>query len=90
MTKQQLLKELLEQRKKSLNKNSKWYSQDIADYKENISKLSVKDLESRLEMFNAFSDPKSQFNKMANAEMKLMNKGGMYNIGNMKPTNCLD
>mgnify|MGYP001768575897 CR=1 FL=1 len=88
--KKQLINQVVASFKKSLNPNSKWYAQDLADFKARVSQLSVKELQEKAERLGAFYNPNSLLNRTANAEIKRMSKGGMFNVGNMKPENCLD
>lgn len=88
--KSSLVNQLVANFKKTLNPSSKWFAQDVADFKANVSRLSVKELEQKLGRFTALNDEKSTFNKTVKAEVKLMDKSGLFNVSSMKLENCLD
>ena len=85
-----LVNQLVANFKRTLNPSSKWFAQDVADFKANVSRLSVKELEQKLGRFNAMNDEKSTFNKAVKKEVRLMDKSGLFNVSNMKPANCMD
>lgn len=79
---------LIENFRNSLNKKSKWYDSDLAEFKNNLDKVSESKI---LEMYNnmiAFNS--KSFEKFVEKEEQKLLKGGMYNINNLKPKNCLD
>ena len=88
--KNSLVNQLVSNFKKTLNSTSKWFAQDVADFKANVSSLSVKELEQKLSRFTAMTDEKSTFNKVVKKEVSLMNNSGLFNVSNMKAVNCLD
>jgi hypothetical protein len=88
--KNSLITQLVATFKRTLNPSSKWFNQDVADFKANVSRLSVKELENKLGRFTALNDEKSSFNKSVKKEVKLMEREGMFNVSNIKPNNCLD
>jgi hypothetical protein len=81
-------KELLENYKKTLSKSSKWYNQDIEDFKQNLDKCSKTKLKEMYNNMIAFNSEEFE-NKIKEEENKLM-KAGMYNITKMQPVNMLD
>ena len=74
--------------KNRLNKNSKWYNDDVADFKSNLNKCS----DSRIkEMYsNSIAFDSKSFEKFVEKEERKLLKAGMYNMSNLKPQNCLD
>ena len=85
-----LVNELVANFKKTLKPSSKWFAQDVEDFKSNVEKLSVDELQIRWGNMNAMRNENSSFNKAIRAEEKKMLKSGMFNVGCMKPENCLD
>jgi len=75
---------------KTLNPKSKWLKQDIAEYKANLSTLSITDIRNRLSKLNAMQDVNSTFNKQVVKEVQLLDKAGMFNVSKMQSKNCLD
>ena len=88
--KNSLVNQLVANFKKTLNPSSKWFAQDVADFKANVLRLSVKELEQKLGRFAALNDEKSTLNKVVRKEVKLMDKSGLFNVSNMKLANCMD
>lgn len=70
------------------NKKSKWFGQDVQDYSDNlVVQTSVR----ITELYNqALAFDSLEFEAEVEAEEKKMDKGGMYDMGNMKPENALD
>lgn len=75
---------------KRVNKNSKWFAQDLATFKAGIAKETPAQLIQRLSNWCAMDDENSTFNKAVKAEEKRMDKAGLFNVRNMKPVNALD
>jgi hypothetical protein len=88
--KQQLIKNLVSNYKKTLNPSSKWFTQDVQDFASRVSKLSVKEMEIKLGRISSLVDDNSLFNKKVKKEINFMAKGGMFNVSEMKPANCMD
>lgn len=86
----QLIQQLIEKYKKSLNQKSKWYSEDVKQYKKAISELSVDELNRKLGNISALVDNDSKFNRAVRKEITKLDNAGMYNISGMKPGNALD
>jgi len=88
MTTLEMKTALINDCKNRLNKNSKWYSEDVADFKSNLNKVSdsrIKEMYSNIVAFNSKS-----FEKFVEKEERKLLKAGMYNMNNLKPQNCLD
>lgn len=85
--KKQLINKLVLNYKKTLNVNSKWYEQDLAVFKDNVSKLSLKELQDKLDRLNQYD---TTLVKKAKKEISKLNKAGMFDITNMSNKNCLD
>jgi hypothetical protein len=88
--KSSLISQLVANYKKTLNTSSKWFAQDLADFKANVSRLSVKELEVKLGRLTSLNDENSSFNKKVKKEVSLLNRGGMFDMSKMKAANCLD
>ena len=88
MNRKQLIAELLAEYRKSLNPSSKWFTQDIQEFKEKVSELRTSEVAERLRNRRAFNSP--AFEKLVAKEEAKLNKAGMYDIGNMRPENALD
>ena len=88
--KNSLVNQLVANYKKTLNPSSKWFTQDVADFKTNISRLSVKELEQKLGRISQYVNDNSFLSKQVNKEIKNMDKAGMFNINKMKAANCMD
>jgi hypothetical protein len=91
MNKETLISKCVEHFKKGyLNRNSRWFRSDVEDYTKEIKKLSIKQLNENLNRWNALHDPNSEFNQFNKRYKNKLLKAGMFNMGNMKPVNCLD
>lgn len=71
-----------------LNKSSKWYEQDIADYKCNIDNISNAKLKEMYDNSIAFNS--KSFEKIVAREESKLLKAGMFDINKLKPQNSLD
>ena len=76
--------------KKSLNPNSKWYSEDLKTFMQVLSTKSDSQLRQQLANMNGIMGLDAQTNLVIEHEEKRMAKYGMYDLGNMKPENALD
>lgn len=88
--KKQLIDQVVKNFKTTLNSSSKWFIEDLSNFKKGVSEKSVKELEQMISNFNAMNDENSSFNRSIRSEEKRMLKCGMFNVNNMKPFNCLD
>ena len=79
----------IEQYKKTINPASKWYTQDIADFKQRISVLPTKEVERILNNLSSMNNGNSNFNKSVKSEVKALNKAGMFEMKNLSPNKCL-
>lgn len=87
--KEKLIAELMKVWESSYrNKNSKWYNLDRLDYLDNIKRLSIDDLQKRLNNLTALNS--KSFEKKVNAEINKMDKAGLFNIGGLSPIHQLD
>lgn len=74
--------------KATLNKSSKWYNQDLNDFISNVSK---EDAAKSNELIGRMTYMRSaKFEKEIAKEENRMLKAGLYETGNMTPTNALD
>ena len=88
MTILEMKKALINNHQSKLNKNSKWYQEDVADFKSNINKVSdsrIKEMYRNMVAFNSKS-----FEKWVAQEEGKMKKAGLFDMKNLKPQNCLD
>ena len=74
----------------TLNPNSKFYNEDLQNFKRGISAKSEEEIKLHIDRLIQFSNPKSQFNLSADKEVRKMDKGGMYDVNRLKPINALD
>lgn len=81
-------KERVEQFKKTLNKNSKFYNEDLQNFIDNISKESAK--QSKISLSRVGSYSTKQFQSKVNKEIEKMDKSGMFNVKKMHALNSLD
>jgi hypothetical protein len=88
--KKQLIAELTNLYKKSLNSSSKFYTQDVADFKKRAETKTEAQLRQQLANMKCIMGMDSKVNKIVNTEVKRMDKAGMFKVGNMKPVNALD
>lgn len=88
--KAQLIKKAVELYKLTLNTNSKFYADDVRDFKANISGLSETQINEKISRLNAITSNKSTFNKSVEKEMRKMDNAGMFNVSSMAPKNALD
>jgi len=81
---------VIEAYKETLNPSSKWYEDDVNDFKRKISHKTEAELQQQLANILAISGKNQKFNSIVNKEINRMNKGGMFNVNAMKPINGLD
>lgn len=84
----EMKKALINDCKNRLNKNSKWYNDDVVDFKNNLNKCSdsrIKEMYNNSIVFNSKS-----FEKFIDKEKEKLLKAGMYNMNNLKSQNSLD
>lgn len=86
--KKQLIKTAIELFTKTLDKKSKFYQQDITDFKNRIQSASAQQLEQSINNMSYMASKKSDID--FERETRKLDKAGMFNIGNMKPINALD
>ena len=85
-----LINQLVENFKTMLNPQSKFYKEDLANFKEKVSTLSVNELKERVGRMNAMNDENSEFNRAVRRETKRMEAAGMFDVGKMKQDNAID
>lgn len=90
MTKKELIKKLVSLYKLRLNPQSKFYTQDIQEYKERLSFDNVTELKRKLSNLESYSNEKSSFNKTVKKEISKMDKNGLFDINKIKSKNMLD
>lgn len=76
--------------KSSLHKDSKFYEQDLADFKRTLAGKSESEAKEQLARLRALSGLDAAFNNTVSKEMDKLDKSGMFSMHNMKPTNALD
>lgn len=81
---------LLKRYIKTLNSNSKWYSEDIKTFKESIISQSEIQLKQRLSNMICLNGDSTSFNKEIEEIQSELDKGGMYNVNNMSGKSLLD
>lgn len=81
-------KERVEQYKKTLNKNSKFYNEDLQNFISNITKETASKSKSCLSRVGSYSDKKEQ--SKIKKEIEKMDKSGMFDIKKMHAANSLD
>ena len=60
----------------SLNKESKWYQEDLANYKSNIARITPEEQQHLLNNIKALNS--KVFENFVNREVNKMDKAGMY------------
>jgi len=80
--------ERVNQFKKTLNKTSKFYNEDLQNFINNVSKENKKDSETKLSRIGCLNS--KQFEIKVKSEIKKLDRAGMFSPTNMKPINCLD
>jgi hypothetical protein len=86
--KKQLITQAVKLYKKSLNPKSKWFNQDVTDFKSQLENKSIAELKEQVSRLSVYDS--SKFKKDANKEVSKLNKGGMFDISNMSGKNALD
>ena len=81
-------KALISNHQSKLNKDSKWYHEDVADFKNNLNKVSDSRVKEMYRNMVAFNSP--SFEKWVEQEEGKMLKAGLFDMKNLKPQNCLD
>jgi len=84
------LDQVIELYKSSLNPNSKWYGSDMHNFISQAENKTEKELLQQLANLKALTGKDKKFNAMVDKEVSLLAKSGMYDVGSMKPKNCLD
>jgi len=88
--KQQLIKEVYALYKGSLNAKSKWYADDLSDFRALLQTKTVEQLKQQIANMRGIMGLDEQLNRVLSAEEKRMERAGMYDLGKMKPENALD
>lgn len=86
--KRQLITTAIQLFTNTLDKRSKFYSQDLADFKTKINSVSFEQLQSSVNNMSYMASKKSDLD--FDRETRKLDKAGMFNIGNMKSINALD
>jgi hypothetical protein len=73
--------------KKTLNPNSKWFSQDVEDFKNQLAKESVSVIKEKISRLSVY-DSKA-FKKEIDKHISVLGKGGMFDVKNMDGKNAL-
>ena len=81
-------KQAIELYKKTLNKNSKFYKEDLQNFITNIKTASKTQVNQSLNNMSYMASKQSDID--FEKETNKLDKAGMFNIGNMKPINALD
>lgn len=81
-------KERVEQFKKTLNKTSKFYNEDLQNFIDNVLNESVAQSKETLSRIGSYSDKSQQ--KQVEKEIEKMDKAGMFNPSKMHILNSLD
>ena len=81
---------VIEAYKETLNPSSKWYEDDLNDFKCRISHKTESELMQQLANILAVSGKDKRVNSIVNNEINRMSRGGMFNVNTMKPINGLD
>jgi len=82
--------QLLNEFKKSLNADSKWFNEDMENFKSRLNGQSENELKRQLGNLVALNGGSAKFNKEVNDHLKELDKAGMFEMGNMSPLNALD
>lgn len=69
-------------------RNSRWYESDKVEFFAYIHSVSDEKLDRIYGNWIAMESP--EFKKECDREINRLDKAGMYDIGKMKPENCLD
>ena len=85
-----LKSQLVAEYKKSLNPNSKWYAEDVRNFTESLEGQTTEKLEQRLSNIICLNGGSASFNRKINKIEKELERGGMYEMGSMRPENALD
>lgn len=86
--KKKLIETAIELFSKTLDKKSKFYEQDIADFTQRIKYASLQQIQQSVNNMTYMASKKSDVD--FDRETKKLDKAGMFNIGNMKAINALD
>ena len=86
--KAKLIKQAIELYKKTLDSNSKWYNDDLANFTRGISAAPLEQIERSINNMSYAQSKKADAD--FNRETRKLEKAGMFNIGNMKAINALD
>jgi hypothetical protein len=78
MQRDKLINKIVANYKQTLNQNSKWFSQDVQEFRKNLSVLSVKELIEKLARLSYYNS--QTFERQANREINTLDKAGMYNL----------
>jgi hypothetical protein len=91
MTLAELKKELANEFRLSLNPNSKFFNADIKSFNDRLKDEKDEDkLITQLGNLRCLNGKSRLFNKMIKELTKELDKGGMFDIGKIKPINALD
>ena len=86
--KAKLIKQAIELYKKTLDKKSKWYNDDLANFSSHIKTASLDKINQSINNMSYAQSKKADAD--FNRETRKLEKAGMFNIGNMKVINALD
>lgn len=86
--KKQLINESVRLFTNTLDKKSKWYNQDLTDFKQRIQCASIEQIKASINNMSYAQSEKSEID--FNKETRRLEKAGMFNISNMKHINALD
>lgn len=84
----ELEKMTIREYKKSLDQDSKFFSQDVKAYRDYIAKMDISDLRQRYANLRYFNS--EHFAAEIDRYEKKLLKAGMFDMGKLKPENALD
>jgi len=88
MNREQLISETIKLFIKTLDKKSKWFTQDLNDFSLRLNSASIEQIKSSYNNLSYMNSKQSDID--FDKETKRLEKAGMFNVGNMKPANALD
>lgn len=86
----ELDKQLILVYKRTLRPNSKWFAQDLADFRRHISQKTTQEKQRILNNLRNLTEDDSPLAKEVEREIKSLDKAGMYDIRKIGPEHQLD
>ncbi len=90
MTRSALIRVALREFEQTLSIASKWYDEDLANFKKGIALKTDQELETTVSRLRCLNGKNPSFNGMIAKELAFLEQGGMFDLNNAKPENCLD